>query len=173
MIYVIIVIVGAILGVVHFIREDFADGVFEWTMTVIMGLFFGSVAGAVVSFLIGLTVSGITYTDDMHLEREYEIIALQDNMGTSGRAMLGSGQFDSEMKYVFMSQEEYGAQMQMINAENAAIKYSEQPKVEKFTNDFKSETMKKLFWGNMFAGVRYQIFVPEGTIQQNYNVDLK
>jgi hypothetical protein len=101
------------------------------------------------------------------------IIALQDNIETNGRFFLGSGTIDEDPVYYYMAEDEFGYKMDTVDTDFAYIQYSkDKPHIETyapyFTNGF-----VEFFTGGCISGNRTIIYVPKGSIVENYNVDLQ
>jgi len=96
------------------------------------------------------------------------IETLNDNSSTGGVLFLGSGHIDGSMKYTFYCKVEDGFKMKQIDYDRAKIVYSNDlPRVDKVI-----EESDNLFSIHIYKS-RYIIYVPKGTIQQNYNLDAK
>lgn len=125
------------------------------------------------SMLLGLLVALSLPMKTETIMNEYKIVALQDNNSTSGNFYLGSGQINSEMKYVFYCEEEDGFKMKQANFEHTVIKYSDTIKCEVYR-----EIEVKSFI-NYFAldcsveeeNLKHIIYIPKGSIKSNYSLD--
>ena len=140
---------------------------------------FGSAGLAIMFFLVGILVAFILSAvwEDAPVEittsTDYEIVALQDNLGLQGKFFLGSGYIDNELSYAYMQYVDgCGYKAKTVDASNAYIKFTdEQPYVSLVTYQFKDQ------WRNYFTiPYNYEdifFYIPEGSILQNYNIDLK
>ena len=100
------------------------------------------------------------------------IIALNDSTGVNGRAgFLGSGYVEDELYYYYMTDTKEGFQAKKIKAEDTYVRYSDEPIVETYTaTNFKN----KLLWLIALPIKSFHIvYIPEGSIIENYQIDLK
>lgn len=141
--------------------------------------FFGSSGIAflvfLASFLIALVISMMWSEKPVEKEssNEYDIVALQDNLGAAGNFFLGSGYIDNELSYTYMHYVEgCGYKAETVEASNVYVEFTdEQPYVSVVKYRFKDN------WRN-YITIPYNsedifFYVPEGSILQNYNIDLK
>ena len=130
--------------------------------------------------------------EEYKLVESQNIVALQDNSNTSGRFLLGSGTVNGSMYYCYYIDTDEGYKYQKINTQeygiDVSIKYcneNETPHIEKYDKYTISTSNKK--WGWVFNPVliaprayhsglsaqKIYIYLPEGTIDANYKVDLQ
>ena len=141
--------------------------------------FFGSAGFAIMFFLVGILVAFILSAiwEDAPVEiitsTDHEIVALQDNLELKGSFFLGSGYVDNELSYAYMRYVDgCGYKIETVDASNAYVEFTDkQPYVSIVSYQFKDK------WRNYFT-VPYNsgdafFYVPEGSILQNYNIDLK
>ena len=140
---------------------------------------FGSAGMAFIVFLVGFLIAlvlSVAWEDapvEITTSTDYEIVALQDNLGLQGQFFLGSGYVDDELSYTYMHYvEDRGYKVETVDASNAYVEFTDkQPYVSLVRYQFKDA------WRNYFT-VPYNsgdafFYVPEGSILQNYNIDLK
>jgi len=99
---------------------------------------------------------------------------LQDNNSVSGSFFLGSGYINGEMKYVFYYETDGGYKMKQIDYDKALIKYTnETPKVETYREVQTDAFINKfsVYMSGCGCNNKNIIYVPKGTIKQNYNLD--
>ena len=130
-------------------------------------------------FLGGNIISAfceVEYVEDS----TYEITALKDNSFVSGHTyLLSSGHFNDKMQYVYLIENENGNfEMKTIETKYAEVAISNEVvphvviKRAKFTNEFMNFFLS--FNGApVWNPDRYIIYVPEGTIDYSYNIDLE
>lgn len=154
-----------------------------------------------ISLFVGagiLTTSWVISSEITERKEEYKlvesqnIVALQDNSNTSGRFLLGSGTINGSMYYCYYIDTDDGYKYQQINTSDynvdVSIKYcneNETPHIEKYDKYTIPTSDKK--WGWVFNPVliapranqsvlsaqKIYIYLPEGTIDENYKVDLQ
>lgn len=109
---------------------------------------------------------------------EWNIIALQDNLTSHSRMYIRSAYVDTDLSYFYAYQSSKGIGNGYIPANRSYINYTNgTPHIEKYSGKWSKETISWFtFPLDMFSGVNatyYKVFVPEGTIEENFNVDLK
>jgi hypothetical protein len=97
-----------------------------------------------------------------HTVEDTDIYALQDNLTTEGSFFLGSGHIDDELKYFYVKE---------TDADDSYIRYTtDRCHIERqnytFNNDFVAAIAIPM-------SDRYIFHIPDGSILNNYAVDLK
>lgn len=101
------------------------------------------------------------------------IIALQDNIETNGSFFLGSGTVDENPVYYYMAEDEFGYKMDTIDVDSTYIKYSkDKTHIETYTPYFTNGVVE-FFTGGCLGSSRTVIYIPKGSIVENYNIDLQ
>lgn len=129
----------------------------------------GSVLGGFFGFLIAISIPSKTevVVDTHYLE------AFQDNNSINGSFFLGSGNISGNMKYVYYYQSEDGYRMNQLSYNNVLIKYTnDQPKIEFYKNQQTDDFINK-FSINLELNKKTIIYIPKGSIMQNYSLDAK
>lgn len=130
--------------------------------------------GLVIGGIIGFVISYSLPSKREIVKTTYILESFEDNHSTDGNFFIGSGIIEEKTKYVFYYKKDDFYKLEMIDNENSYIKYikdSSKPRVEEFkTTDTKC-------FRNYFAfdsdEYKYIIYVPKGTIKQNYSLDTK
>ena len=158
----IFIIIGIILAIIiGLINED--DGGYIFLNSVLYGLI-----GMCVWFMVAFIIPAKT----IKMKEVYVIECLQDNSSTQGSFFLGTGQVDGVFKYAFYYKYEDGFQMKLVNYNDAIVKYSdEKPRVERYFNKPKENELINLFTLDHPDYSKYYIYVPKGSIKQNYTLD--
>lgn len=170
MLWFIIGIIITIAVVIYWIKEDIMfDGweVIAWGFLVLIIAVFGSGLLTIISSEIAEATADKTYS----VAEDVEIYALQDNMYTDGSFFLGSGHINDELKYFYVKQTEFGYAVSNVDADNTYIQYTtDRCHLERYTYTFDN-------WFVSLIAVpltdRYVFYIPEGSIINNYSVDLK
>lgn len=165
-----IIIIGIIFLVVSFIRQhdyldDFTDKVLAFILSILHG-----VLGCMVGFVIGIILPAKTEI----VNTTYYLTTLCDNTSINGAFFLGSGVIDGTMKYsMYLENADGTYQLFMTDYNLTKIKYSnDRPKIVT-----KTEQPTKCFY-NYFAidldyTTTYIIYVPNGSIKSNFELDAK
>lgn len=138
-----------------------------------------SIITLLTSLLISLTVylcaSGIIF---LFAKVEYstisdtKIVALKDNQNINGSFYIMGGYIEEDLYYYYAIETEFGYKVEKIRANNVYIKYTDgNTRIErcraKFTNNIFN------FFGFPIHDDRYVIYCPEGTITNEFNIDLE
>ncbi|MDD3773109.1 MAG: hypothetical protein PHC38_10710 [Weeksellaceae bacterium] len=140
--------------------SDFED----YILVSIPAILIGGIIGTAVAFALPAKTEIVKTT--------YNLEALQDNNSVKGSFFLGSGQIEGKMKYVFYYENEGYYKLEQADYNEVKVKYSdEKPKAERF----KRKNVKDAFINNFAIDFNcyqeYIIYVPKGTIKQNYSLD--
>jgi hypothetical protein len=135
---------------------------------IVVALIYLYIHGAI-SLYSFITKSNPTYN---HISKEY-IYALNDGNSVEGSFFLGSGNVDGKLVYTYAVQNGKGFALKQIDAEGVEIRYikdNSKPRIEEVSERYKNAFVDVLFntWGT-----ETYIYVPKGTIKQNYIIDLK
>ena len=162
---IIVFVVFFIYGIIAAIRER--DWEYVWLISVLCSLLCGALA-LIITAIIG---AGISSNEIIYEETVTPIVALEDNVTSRGQFFLGTGTSESDVYYYYMIDTERGYVMQNIKASKAYIKYDTKPRIA-----VENGCGFKHWYNNIWAfptRTHYTIYVPEGTILNNYNIDLK
>lgn len=145
------------------------DSFLTWAWAVFIGLFYGGTIGG----FGGLAVAGIVPSTTVDTHQTFNIENLQDNSSVSGSFFLGMGPIDGTMNYVYYYSTGEGFKMAVVPYSKAVIKYSSnKPHVDVLT---KTQTEQSKKWSilNCRKPHKYIIYVPKGTIQNNFQLDAR
>ena len=157
----------ALYGIRCSIKEGLSDGVFIF----IAGIIFAGLLALLGMFLA--KINGVNKEYNYNLEENIKIIALQDTSAIHGRKFILSGYIDEEMYYNYMADLGNNSyKMDRIKADDTTIRYSDNPHIETYVSDgFKNE--KDYAWC-LPIDYRYSvIYIPEGSIINEYEIDLE
>ena len=160
---IIITVITIIIACVMQYNDYYSD--FEDCLLIsIPALFIGAIIGTAIAFALPAKTEIVKTT--------YNLEALQDNNSIKGSFFLGSGQIDGKMKYVFYYERDGFYKLEQADYEEVKVKYSdEKPKAERFNR----KNVKDAFINNFAIDCNYYqeyiIYVPKGTIKQNYTLD--
>ena len=130
-------------------------------MFIIFGIFF-SIIITVLTSLIGNDISESEY--DYHNDNEKQIVAIQDNIFICRRST-------DNLVYTYAYKDGDGIRTASVDANNAIIVYD--IRTQKMTTQKGSF---KNWWHWLYAlptREKYIFYVPQGTIKEEYNIDLK
>ena len=127
------------------------------------------------SLIVWLGASAITscYAEiEYNMVSDTKIIALKDNQNVSGSFYIMGGYVDENLYYYYATETEFGYKTEKIAADNAYIKYTDgETHIERYQGEF-ANTISYLF-GVPMCNDRYIIYCPEGTVTNEFNVDLE
>lgn len=141
-----------------------------------VAIFFGVLVGG----FMGLFASGrVMYVSTVVSfdQRNYPLVALADDNEISGSFVMvfgfGGGGITEKMKYRFYY-EDNGIHMKELPAEEVTIQYSDKPS---FRISMKREVVEPSPWAlfskDEMVAIGYTLFVPDGSIVKQYNLDLR
>ena len=160
------IIIGIILGIVFGWKDSYE------AIEAALGGFIGVIIGLFVWFIVSLFCYNLPYNEIVTTQ---EICALNDSSEVGGQKFLFSGYIEENLVYRYVVDTERGKHIEECDVDDAYIKdiESNNPYVEIHKYQFKSG------WYYLFAidfksEENYQVFyVPNGTITNEYNVDLQ
>jgi hypothetical protein len=101
-----------------------------------------------------------------------KIIALKDNQNVSGSFYIMGGYVDEDLYYYYATETEFGYKTEKVKADNAYIKYTDgETHIEKYVGEFANDSAN--FWGFPMCDNRYIIYCPDGTVTNEFIVDLE
>ncbi len=144
----------------HRYYSDFED----YILVSIPAILIGGIIGTFIAFMLPAKTEIVKTT--------YNLEALQDNNSVKGSFFLGSGQIEGKMKYVFYYENDGFYKLEQADYNEVKVKYSDdKPKAELFNQ----KNVKHAFINNFAIDCNcyqeYIIYVPKGTIKQNYSLD--
>lgn len=170
MLWFIIGIVVTIGTVIYWIWDDTFFGIGE---TILMGflILIAALMGSLLLTVISTAVAEVEADKTYSVTEDIDIYALQDNITTDGSFFLGSGHIDDELKYFYVAKTELGYTVKNIDADQAYIQYTDgRCHIEKQSYTFDNWFVRLI---TVPLTDRYIIYIPEGSIVNNYSVDLK
>lgn len=171
MLWFIIGLIVTVAIIVYMFREES----WCWSFWDIVGLGFLTLLLAMILALmitsISSSIAEVDADKTYHLSEDIEIYALQDNVTTDGSFFLGSGHIDDELKYFYVEKTDLGYTVKNVDADRAYIQYtSDRYHIEKYSYTFDNWFVRLIA---IPVSERYVIYIPEGSIVNNYSVDLK
>lgn len=161
------------LGIVCFIvafvliMRDGIDCFEDFLFSLLFGFLWGIIgvgAGLIISLVIPADKHIVTYSN--------EIVTLQDNNALEGTFFLGSGGFGNDMYYSFYYKtEDGGFKSKTLDSDFVTIYYDENPRYEVNVEETTDAFINKFSICASCGGKERKLFVPEGTIKENYNLD--
>ena len=159
-VYIVLILVILIISVINILSS--AD-LIEWVGTLIIGIIIGAFLGFVVALFIPSEKKWV-------LDETHELQSFKDNSSLQGGFFLGTGSVNGYIKYTFYYKINGGFKLMQLDYEDVIIKYSnEKPKFEKYKEVCTEATINK--YSLYFEHTKYTVYVPEGTIKQNYVLD--
>ena len=161
-------IIGFIVGVIYALNNCY--GFWEGFGTTILITIFG----VLISCIIIMPVSAIADScadKTWNTVEDVDIYALQDNLTTEGSFFLGSGHIDNELKYFYVKETDVGYTVCNVDADDSYIRYTtDRCHIERQTYEFTNGFVKLIAFP---ISDRYIFHIPDGSIINNYAVDLK
>lgn len=148
----------------------FSDGEY------VIGIFLSVLAGVTVfllSCVICTAISSAVKDESMNIElvESQNIIALKDSQNVDGQFYLMGGYVKEDLYYYYAKETEFGYKCDKVKANDSFVIYTDgQPKIETY-----KATSFKHWWTYIYAipdHTHYSIYVPAGTVTNEYKIDL-
>ena len=138
-----------------------------------------SILTVLVSFLITLImliVSSAIVTGcaeiNYNVVSDTKIIALKDNQNISGNFYIMGGYVNENLYYYYATETEFGYKTEKVRADNTYIKYTDgETHIERYVGEFANDSAN--IWGFPMCNDRYIIYCPDGTVTNEFIVDLE
>lgn len=144
-------------------KHGFYSNAFDYFIMSFLGLLIGGLIGTIVAFCLPAKTEIVKTT--------YNLEALQDNNSVKGSFFLGSGQIKGKMKYVFYYENDGYCKLEQADYNKVKVKYSDaKPKAERFNQKNVKDAFINNFAIDFNCYQEYIIYVPKGTIKQNYSL---
>lgn len=194
MIWIIIVVIALVVGIIIDVKTElFNNSPFIAIECVVLAAF--------IIFLSNLFCMPDYFENKTIIETNaQEIVALQDTAQVNGKYFLGTGTYQEEMYYFYYVETENGYVFNKLSPEreNVYIKYiqgEDSPRIEQSCEySIRMVKVEPSFWWDILSWIRlkdysvgdiykkqpkpfssptYTIYVPEGSIVEEYNMDLQ
>ena len=162
---------------VYTCKEDTPLGAGWITIGIISLIGLGSIIWLAGSGLTG----GILYNFKGNTEEystSWNITAMQDNLNTHGKFYMRRGYIETDLCYYYVYSTKNGLKSSYIPANKTYLNYTtDKPHIERYTRRW-SKSWLKWFTCNdaqdyAVNDVYYKAYVPEGSVEQSFNVDLQ
>lgn len=131
-----------------------------------------SIAITLVVLLVSSCIASCCAEIEYNVVSDTKIIALKDNQDISGSFYIMGGYIDEDLYYYYATETEFGYKTEKIKADNVYIKYTDgETHIERYQGEFVNDGA--YFWGACTCNDRYIIYCPEGTVTNDFNVDLE
>lgn len=114
-----------------------------------------------------------------HYEKdsEWTIYALNDSSDVKGRFFLGTGSIESNLYYYYIRDTAHGQKIEKVSTSDAYLKYDDRCYVERYSryynDDLKTKLLVTRFFDKCDYNSYYVIHIPEGSITNEFVVDLQ
>ena len=162
---------------VYICKEDTPLGVGWTTVGVVTLILFG-----ILVWYIGSCFTGcILYKFKGNTEEystSWNITAMQDNLNTHGRFYMRSGYIETDLYYYYFYSTKNGLRSSYIPANKTYLNYTtDKPHIERYTRRWNKSWIKWFTCQDAqdyaVNDVYYKAYVPEGSVEQSFNVDLQ
>lgn len=128
--------------------------------------------GSVLVFILASLTIGSCAAVDYNKVSDTKIIALKDNQNVSGSFYIMGGYVDEDLYYYYATETEFGYKTEKIKADNAYIKYTDgETHIETYEAEFVNDYVYGFAAPNYSD--RYIIYCPDGTVTNEFSVDLE
>ena len=116
-------------------------------------------------------------THQYYEEVDFEVAAFKDNIATQGRTYLTRGYFEDNLYYFYLRDTSMGLKQGKMRADHTYINYTdEKPHIEYYEERYRDD----VGWVKWFTtkeqsggGYYYKAYVPVGTVEEEFRVDLE
>lgn len=130
-----------------------------------------TLASILVFFFASIVVNEVCEIDYRQTS-DTKIIALKDNQNISGNFYIFGGYIDEDLYYYYATETEFGYKTEKIKADSVYIKYTDgNAHIEEYAAMFADDYVN--LFGCPLNNSRYVIYCPEGTITNEFNIDLE
>lgn len=161
------IIIVSVLFSFLFLKDDYSY--IDWRDLILIipfTLFIGAFIGGLIAVALPAKTEQVVTT--------YELESLQDGSLMSGSFFLGSGVVKDEMKYIFYYEEDGFYKLKQVDYNDAKISYSDgKPRAERYKFEEVVGPFINYFALDYLGEEEYIIYIPKGTIKQDYNLDAK
>ena len=135
-------------------------------------VFFASMMCSVLVLLSASEIISCFAEVNYNVASDTKIIALKDNQNISGSFYIMGGYVDEDLYYYYAAETEFGYKTEKLRADNAYIKYTDgEAHIEMHRAEFVNDYVN--FFAFPTQNDRYVIYCPEGTVTNEFNVDLE
>lgn len=162
MIYIILCVI--ICFIIGFIDDGFFDGL----ILAVIGAFIG----CLVWLLLGSAI-GVWLPTENRITSSECITSLHESHIVEGDFYLGSGTINGKKQYIYSVHNKDGYQLETIdNDKNVILGYDDKnPRIEVKTRIFTNDAW--LWFAVPPVQTKTTIYIPKGTIKEDFNIDLK
>ena len=140
-----------------------------------VGIFLAFIITALSSLGVLIITSAIVSSVaevEYNIFSDTKIVALKDNQNVNGSFYIMGGYVNEDLYYYYATETEFGYKTEKIKADNAYIKYTDsETHIEKYKPEF-TKSYVYLFAFPMNLS-RYIIYCPDGTVTNEFRVDLE
>lgn len=142
--------------------------------SIIVTLTFSMVIGFISFLLFLIPNTFIPKEEKEYSSVSHKIVALKDDKGTRGSFLLGSGYIEDELYYYYFEETNDGLKKKKLRASDCYIKYDDKPRVIKYTHTGYKKAYHYIYAiPEVIHGTYYVIYVPKGSVTNEFNIDLE
>lgn len=116
-------------------------------------------------------------THQYYEDVDFEVVAFKDNIATQGRTYLTRGYFEDNLYYFYLRDTSMGLKQGKMRADHTYINYTDgEPHVEYYEDRYRDD----VGWVKWFTtdersgdGYYYKAYVPAGTVEEEFRVNLE
>ena len=171
MIWFIVGLIVFIVWTIYLICDDFYDWG-EKIGTSVLVLLLSTACSILVFLLSSLIVGSSAKVHYTNMVSDTKIVALKDNQNVNGSFYIMGGYVDEDLYYYYATETEFGYKTEKIKADNVYIKYTDgETHIEEYQPEFVNDYVY-LFAVPSYSH-RYIIYCPDGTVTNEFNIDLE
>ena len=147
----------------------------------LLGFVIFALVGVLIGFVGSVFTGSILYKSINNTEEYYtswNITAMQDNLNTHGRFYIRSGYIETDLYYYYFYSTKDGLKNDYVPANKTYLNYTtDEPHIERYTRRWNKSWIK---WFTFVDAqdyatndVYYKAYVPEGSVDQSFSIDLQ
>ena len=148
---------------------------------IIIGIAVLIILGILIEFVGSFLTGDVLYHFKENTEEystSWNITAMQDNLNTHGKFYFRRGYIETELYYYYVYSTKNGLKSGYIPANKTYLNYTtDKPHIERYTRRWNKSWIKwfTCFDAQDYAGndVYYKAYVPEGSVEQSFNINLQ
>ena len=170
MVWLILGVLICVCAIVYICCDSWND----WFEKILLSILTVVVSAVITLMVLSLSsvITSCCAEIDYNMVSDTKIIALKDNQNVSGNFYIMGGYIDEDLYYYYATETEFGYKTEKVRADNAYIKYTDgETHIERYVGEFANDSAN--LWGFPMCYDRYIIYCPDGTVTNEFIVDLE
>lgn len=138
-------------------------------------IFLGAMGFALILSFFCIFLIDLNLPREYILDKEMELVSFKDTVNIEGKFFLGTGNIGSELYYVFYQKEEDGGiKFGKLPVKEVTIyETGEKGYIQIYNLKLKEKRYYSLGFSDLLNKRKYKVFIPKGSILQEFKLDLE